>query len=130
MTTTENPTDVATLTAAVDTNLAAYGNPDPPSRRDQLDTAWRPDGQLVDPPLDGAGVEGIDALMAAVQSQFSGHTFRRTSALDTHHGFARYSWALVGPDGQVAVEGLDVAEFDDTGRLARIVGFMGPLPEA
>lgn len=125
MTTTETNLDL--LTANVDTNLAAYGNPDATSRRDQLASVWAPTGTLIDPPIDGTGVDGIDALMAAVQSQFPGHTFRRTSAIDAHHGIARYSWLMVGPDGSPALEGLDVVEVDGDGRLARIVGFMGSL---
>ena len=50
--------------------------------------------------------------------------------IDAHHGVARYSWALVDPAGQTALEGLDVAEVDGDGRLVRIVGFMGPLAPA
>ncbi len=89
---------------------------------------WAADGTLIDPPIDGVGIDGIDQMMAAVQAQFPGHTFRRSSGIDAHHGVARYSWELVGADGATALEGLDVAELDDDGRLARIVGFMGPLP--
>jgi len=124
MTTTQTPIEIET---AVDVNLAAYGNPDGANRRSQLEAVWTADGRLVDPPIDGAGIDGIDALMAAVQSQFPGHTFRRTSGIDAHHGVARYSWDMVGQDGAVALSGLDVAEFADDGRLVRILGFMGPL---
>ena len=128
MTTTELTPD--TLATAVDTNLAAYGNPDPAGRRAQLEAVWHAAGQLIDPPIDGAGIDGIDAMMTAVQAQFPGHTFRRTTVIDAHHGVARYGWALVDPAGQTALEGLDVAEVDGDGRLVRILGFMGPLAPA
>lgn len=127
MTTTAPTTDLATT---IDTNLAAYGNPDAVVRRTQLEAVWTATGTLIDPPIDGVGIDGIDALMVAVQSQFPGHTFRRTSEIDAHHGVARYSWAMVAADGSVSLEGLDVAEVDDAGRLTRILGFMGPLPAA
>ena len=127
MTTTAPATD---LTTTIDTNLAAYGNPDETARRAQLEAVWSPEGTLIDPPIDGTGIDGIGALMAAVQSQFPGHTFRRTSGIDAHHGVARYSWAMVAADGAVSLEGLDVAEVGADGRLTRIVGFMGPLPAA
>ena len=38
-------------------------------------------------------------MASAVQAQFPGHTFRRTSAVDGHHGFARYEWEMLAPDG-------------------------------
>jgi hypothetical protein len=128
MSTATNPDTTADLATAIDTYLTAYGNPDGASRRAQLASAWAADGRLIDPPLEGAGIDGIDQMMAAVQGQFPGHTFRRTSGLDAHHGVARYSWALIAADGSASLEGLDVAEFDDHGRLTRVVGFMGPLP--
>jgi hypothetical protein len=37
-------------------------------------------------------------------------------------------WELVGPDGAVALAGLDVGEVAADGRLRRIVGFFGQLP--
>lgn len=116
------------VTTTIDTYLEAYGEPDATRRQRLIRQAWASDGHLVDPPLDGKGHDGIDAMFAAVQGQFAGHTFRRSSAVDAHHDLARYSWELVGPDGSVALVGLDVAEFDGTGRLSRVVGFMGELP--
>jgi hypothetical protein len=35
---------------------------------------------------------------------------------------------MIGPDGQTAAVGLDVAEVDDDGRLVGVVGFFGDLP--
>jgi hypothetical protein len=123
-------TTALTLDAVIDTNLAAYGNPDAVSRQAQLASVWTPDGTLIDPPIDGAGLDGIDQMMATVQGQFPGHTFRRSSAIDAHHGVARYSWELVDPDGAVALVGLDIAEVSADGRLARVLGFMGELQPA
>ena len=114
------------LTTLVDTHLAAYGNPDKAARDAAIAEVWAADGAVVDPPLTGEGHAGISDLAAAVQSQFAGHTFRRTSDIDTHHDVARYAWELVGPDGTVAVSGLDVAVVAD-GRLQRIAGFFGEL---
>ena len=69
-------------------------------------------------------------LAAALQAQFPGHTFRRTSAIDAHHGFARYEWEMLAPDGRAVLTGLDVAEVADDGTLRRVVGFFGPLAAA
>jgi hypothetical protein len=62
-----------------------------------------------------------------VLTHFPGHTFRRTSEVDAHHTFGRYSWVLVAPDGVTAVSGTDIVEVDDQGRLTRIVGFFGDV---
>ena len=114
------------VTATIDTYLEAYGETDAGRRRELIDKIWAPDGQLIDPPLDAAGRDAISEMAAAVQGQFPGHSFRRTSAVDAHHGFARYGWDLVAADGSVTVSGVDVAELDD-GRLRRVVGFFGDL---
>jgi hypothetical protein len=114
------------ITATIDTYLEAYGETDAGRRRELIEKIWAPDGQLIDPPLDAAGLDAISAMAAAVQGQFPGHAFRRTSSVDAHHGFARYGWELVAADGSVTVSGVDVAELDD-GRLRRVVGFFGDL---
>lgn len=116
------------ITTTIDTYLTAYGEDDPGRRAELTAQAWHPDGTLADPPMDATGHEELDAMFVVVQAQFPGHTFRRTSAVDAHHGVARYSWDLVAPDGTVALSGLDVAVPDDDGRLRRVVGFFGDLP--
>jgi hypothetical protein len=122
-------TSTTTTTATtVDTYLDAYGEPDPVRRDRLIAEVWAEDGQLIDPPLDAAGREGISAMAATVQSLYPGHTFRRTSSVDEHHGFARYEWVFVAPDGTEAATGVDVVETDEDGRLRRVVGFMGPIP--
>ena len=118
-------------TAVADRHLAAYGEPDPVRRHALLEAAWAPGGMLADPPLDPAvGHDQLDDLFATVQSHYPGHTFRRTTVVDVHHGFGRYGWELVGPDGAVAFGGLDVVEFAADGRLAGVVGFLGDLAAA
>src|SRR5436853_573059 len=97
------------LTATIDTHLQAYGEPDASKRADLVQRVWAAEGQLLDPPVEGTGHEGIAALGDIVQAHYAGHSFRRTSAVDAHHGFARYAWELVAPDGNVAITGLDVA---------------------
>lgn len=115
------------LQTTIDTHLAAYGEPDAQRRAELFARVWARDGQLIDPPLDAVGLDAISGMAAAVQGQFPGHTFRRTSAVDEHHGFARYEWELVAPDGTVAITGIDVAELGEDGRLVRVVGFLGPI---
>jgi hypothetical protein len=117
----------ASLAARIDAHLAAYCEPDAAKRAGPLADAWTADGRLVDPPMEATGPEAISGLADVVLQHYAGHRFRRTSAVDQHHEFARYSWALVAPDGAEAVTGLDVVMVAPDGRIAGIVGFFGDL---
>ena len=124
-------TDTTTrLTGTIDTHLAAYCEPDPTRRSELIASVWHVDGALVDPPFEGTGHDGIAAMTDVVLAHYAGHTFRRTTTVDTHHHFARYGWELVDAEGAAAVSGTDVVEIDDAGRLVRIIGFFGDLTPA
>lgn len=126
----ELTTDTTDLTAVVDTHLAAYCEADPGRRAELFAAVWDPAGRLLDPPLAGDGVDEIAALVDAVLTHYPEHRFQRTTAVDEHHGHARYGWALVAPDGAASVTGTDVVELDADGRITKVVGFFGDLPEA
>lgn len=117
-------------TARIDLHLQAYAEADADRRAQLVAQAWAVDGQLIDPPFDGAGRDGIAAMADAVLSHYPDHAFRRTTAVDEHHGYARYGWELVAPDGTVAVGGTDIARIGDDGALVQIVGFFGDLVPA
>jgi hypothetical protein len=130
MTDTTLDTPTTDVAAAADAHIEAYGEPDGARRRALVEAAWTPDGTLVDPPfVPTTGHDAIDRLYAEVQALYPGHTFRRTTAVDAHHAFARYGWEMVGPDGAVVLAGTDVVEVGSDGRLAGVVGFFGE-PEA
>lgn len=113
------------LTAVIDSHLEAYALVDVDRRNALVSASWNADGELTDPPMAGRGHAEISALADVVVTHYAGHRFERTTAVDAHHTFARYGWNLVAPDGSVAVSGTDFVEFDDEGRLLRIVGFFG-----
>lgn len=117
------------LAATIDTHLAGYAEPDPAQRRELLSTAWAEDGVLMDPPLEGVGLDAIIGCGDAVVTHYPGHRFVRTTGIDAHHGVARYGWELRDPDDQAVITGVDIAETNGEGRLVRIVGFFGPLPD-
>jgi hypothetical protein len=119
---------VSDLTTTIDSWLDAYGEPDENRRADLIAKVWAPTGNLADPPFEGTGHTAISGLAAVAQQQFPGHRFHRTSGIDAHHGYARYCWELVGPDGAVAVAGLDVVHVDANGQLLQVAGFFGDPP--
>src|ERR1700712_5082901 len=127
-TTTDSPTvDLADPTSVVDAWLIGYAESDVTRRQALIAQTWAADGRLVDPPFEGTGHAELSGLVDAVLTHYAGHTFRRTTKVDAHHGFARYGWELVGPDGTVAVAGTDIVRFAPDGRLAGVVGFFGAL---
>jgi hypothetical protein len=127
MTHTDTLTNL-TLDETIDLHLEAYAEPDPARRAALLEQVWTRDGQLFDPPFDGVGPVGIAQLVDVVLEHYPAHHFERTTAVDSHHGFARYGWSLVAADGAVGTSGTDVVTVDDDGHLVQVVGFFGDLP--
>lgn len=118
-------TDIETT---VDTYLAMWNETDPARRGDVIARAWTPDGSYVDPVLEAEGHDALSEMVTQVQAQFPGHRFRRTSGVDAHHDKVRFGWELAGPDGAVAVAGIDVGTVAD-GKLRSIAGFFGDVPQ-
>jgi SnoaL-like domain len=99
-------TDAATpISTVVDGYFAMWNEADPARRRELIAAAWSPDARYVDPMFAADGADALDALVAGVHEQFPGHRFRLTSAVDVHHGRARWGWELAGPDGGAPVAG-------------------------
>ncbi|MGZ4764712.1 MAG: nuclear transport factor 2 family protein [Ilumatobacteraceae bacterium] len=127
MSITDNEPFITSITETIDSHLEAYALADVDRRNALVAANWSVEGELTDPPLGGRGHAEISALADVVLTHYADHRFERTTAVDAHHGFARYGWSLVGPDRTVAVSGTDFVEFDDDGKLLRIIGFFGPL---
>jgi hypothetical protein len=51
-----------------------------------------------------------------------------TSGLDEHNGVVRYAWTITGPGGEMILEGMDVIERAEDGRIQTVVMFFGELP--
>ena len=54
-------------------------------------------------------------------------TLRRTSSIDLHHGYFRYTWQRV-ERGASAMEGWSFGSLDETGAIERVVTFEGLVP--
>jgi SnoaL-like domain len=118
------------VTSTVDAYLAMWNETNPARRAERIRTAWAEDGSYVDPQLEAAGHQALDAMVATVQERFPGARFRRLSAVDAHHRQLRFAWELAAPDGSVVVAGIDVGELAPDGRLRSIAGFFGELAAA
>ncbi len=108
----------------VERYFAMWNEPDAAARAAVIAQAWVEDATYVDPVLEAEGHEALSAMVARVQEMFPGHRLRPVGTVDAHHDQLRFGWELVGPDGSVAMAGLDVGAVSPDGRLARITGFL------
>jgi hypothetical protein len=115
------------LTKTVDTYLAMWNETDPARRARHIEQAWSAGARYVDPQADVEGYAGLSELVAAVQTRFPQHRFRRSSGIDAHHDRVRFAWELVGPNDSIVVAGIDVGVLAPDGRLEQITGFFGDL---
>ena len=117
-------TDISTL---IDGYIATWNEPDPQRRRALVAQTFTEDASYVDPLMTGAGIDGIDAMIAGAQQQFPGHRFELAGAPDAHHDRVRFTWHLkpTTSDDVVAI-GHDYAVVADDGRLRSVTGFLEP----
>ena len=113
----------------VSTYGAAWLEPDEEQRRQLLAQAWAEDGSYTDPLRHVKGREALSQAIAAFQQRRPGERIILTSGVDHHHGMVRFAWKWYGADGSMILEGVDFGELASDGRLRRIVGFFGPMPE-
>lgn len=107
--------------------LDTWNETDPAARRALLDAHWTPAAAYTDPLADVAGADQLDATIDAVQQQFPGFVFTPLGEPDAHHDQVRFRWGL-GPAGaEPVVEGSDVV-LTESGRIARVLGFLDKLP--
>jgi hypothetical protein len=116
------------LAALIDRYCEAWTAPEPARRAALIRSVWAEDATYTDPSVHAAGADALLAHIAGVQARRPGAKVLRTSAVDAHHGVARFAWRVVQADGTALPEGLDVAFLTaDGAKLQRIIGFFGPL---
>lgn len=109
--------------------FAAWAEADGTKRASLLESAWSDDGVYIDPT---AHVAGRDALVEHIGSfrgneQFKGFTIDQVTEIDVHHNSFRFGWEMRNAAGMTVSPGIDYGEFDDEGRITKIVGFFGAM---
>ena len=116
-------------TANVETYLNLWNETSSETRLKGIEETFTPDATYTDPLADVAGHAGIDGLIAAVQGQFSGYTFKLLGAVDSNHNIARFQWELIPPGGgESIIIGSDLAVFSEDGKIRSIYGFLDKVP--
>lgn len=124
MTTDASTADTSATVAAY---LDAWNEPDAVKQAPVIERVWASGGCLIDPPFVAERHAGILEATSGVHAQYPDHSFRQTSAVDTHHNQFRYPWEFVAPDGAGALAGVDIGEVTEDGKLQRMTGFWGDL---
>jgi hypothetical protein len=89
-----------------------------------------PDFVYVSPEAVFDGAEGLSEAFARFRHDAWRDTrLRRTSPVEMHHGYFRYSWARV-ERGATTVEGWSFGSVDESGAIDRVVVFEGLVPGA
>jgi hypothetical protein len=112
--------------------IALWNERMPSRRREMLSEDWTADATYVDPLMNGAGHDGVDALIAGVQQKFPDFKFTligEPNGYGEHlHFHLRFSWGL-GPDGADSpIKGTDFAVLKG-GRIRAITGFLDQVPQ-
>ncbi|CAJ0784833.1 hypothetical protein LMG19083_01223 [Ralstonia psammae] len=110
----------------VDRYIAAWNATDAAQRRNLVAQTWSETATYVDPLMQGAGHNGIDALIAGVQAKFPGFRFARDGQADVVQDTIRFRWTL-GPEGQALVKGTDFVRMEN-GRMQAVTGFIDQMP--
>ena len=108
--------------------MAAWNEPDAAKRMALLERSWADDGIYIDPMSDVKGRDGLDSAIAGMHAQQPGASIVLASGIDQHHNQVRFRWDFVGADGKTAIQGIDVGELANDGRLQRIIGFWADPP--
>ena len=119
------------VTDLIDRYCAVWNELDSARRSRLLAEIWADAATYTDPTIHARNGDELLAHIERVQARRPGSRVVRTTAVDVHHGVARFGWHVVQADGTSLPDGLDIAYLSSDGqRITRIVGFFGPLREA
>jgi hypothetical protein len=104
--------------------VAAWNEHDPGRRRALVERTFSDNAVYLDPLMAGDGIEGIDAMLGAVQEQFPEHRLELVGTPDSHHDRLRFGWRFAAGDGAVAIDGLDCVLLSSSGKMANVTGFL------
>jgi hypothetical protein len=109
--------------------VALWNATDERERRQLAEDVLTEDAALIYPTIAAYGRGDIVAALGRFHEQVPGARFDETSGIEQHHGWLRASWHLLQENGSLRLEGEDVAELAEDGRLRRVLGFHNPLPQ-
>lgn len=116
------------LSTIIDRYCRVWSEPDSKQRATLLASVWSADATYSDPNVHQLGADELLAHIAKIQASRPGAKVVRTTQIDQHHNVARFGFNVIGSDGTILREGLDIVflSFDGT-KIEGIIGFFGLL---
>jgi hypothetical protein len=115
--------------AQIDDYVATWNEPDSGARLTMIERIWTEDGCYVDRGAEAHGHAQINAAIDRVHRTFPDRIYGRTGDVYNFRDRSRFEWAIIDPRGRPTFGGIAYAKFADDGRLRRIIGFFGPIPD-
>jgi hypothetical protein len=112
----------------IDRYIAAWNQPDEPSRTLSMaavvaDNCYYADAHLPDALTDRSA---HDRFVNVFRTKFPEFSLKLATIPQSHHGYFRFGWQLVKPDGTVFTQGVYFGEIDPEGKINKIIGFVDP----
>lgn len=107
--------------------IAAWDEPDAIRRRALIAAVFTPEATYVDPMMRNAGHDGLDAMIGAVQQQFTGLRFKLHGKQDGHNDVVRFSWTLAAEGAEPVAYGTDIVVVAEDGRISSVTGFLDAM---
>ena len=117
-----------TYPESFDHMLAAWNERDLSLIRAHLDKALAEDIEFIDPTIVTRGIGEYEQNVRGFRLKYPDAQHARSSGVDSHHNLHRYNWDII-VGGNVFLRGFDVTETNAEGKVCRVLGFFGPLPE-
>ncbi len=114
---------------SLQTYFQAWNEPVAEKRDALLKDCWADNAEYTDP---GTHAKGRAALSMEIgkflgNEKLKGFSIVQASNIDLHHRVFRFQWEMRDPNGNTVTPGMDYGEYDDQGRITKIVGFFGPF---
>jgi hypothetical protein len=109
--------------------MGAWNERDPEKIRGLLDLALSNDVEFCDPQHHTHGIDEFEAMVRQFRNDIPDAVCARSTGIDAHHHLYRYEWTVSAND-ELLVPGFDVAAVNEAGKVCRVDGFFGPLPDA
>ena len=112
----------------VELQMRAWNTDDPGDRIRLLELACTLDATFTSPVDAVAGLGRLSEQIGEFRREFPAAVVS-ASAIQAHHGYARWHWLTDWNDGREPLSGEDFADLTADGRIARIVTFWHSAPE-
>lgn len=106
--------------------LQIWNTTDPAHIRSMVSEIMEHNVHFVDPNHNIIGQEAFIDMVAQVQARIPGASYARASAIEMQNNFCRYHWKI-DLNGQRLIDGFDVTEVNDSGKIVKVIGFFGRL---